>query len=57
MPSLLVRILDMLRSKASPVEEPLDRERAERALELSDLDGDEHTSEVLSERLGIRTRP
>ncbi len=55
MASIFVRMLDMLRRRETP-EEPLDVERAELGLQLSDLDGDEHTTEVLSERLGIRTR-
>jgi hypothetical protein len=52
--SFFVRMLDMVRRK-EPLAE-LDAERAEIGLKLSDLDGDEHTTEVLSERLGIRMR-
>jgi hypothetical protein len=59
MASIFVRLMHMLRGKEPEKpsgEDALDRERAERGLQLSDLDGDAHTTAVLSERLGIRTR-
>ena len=55
MVSIFVRILDALRSRPREAEPKLDRETAERGLELSNLDGDDHTTQALSDELGIPT--
>lgn len=58
MATIFMRLMNVLRGRKTLPEAsdaPLDEQRAERGLELSNLDGDDHTTQVLSERLGIRT--
>jgi hypothetical protein len=56
MPSILVRLLNALRRKPRAEAPKLDPEKAEIGLELSNLDGDDHTTQALSDELGIETR-
>ena len=61
MATIFMRLMEILRRKkpASDVvsDAPLDEQRAQRGLELSNLDGDDHTTQALSDALGIHTQP
>ena len=56
MPSIFVRLMNALRARPRKDEPKLDPEKAEVGLELSNLDGDDHTTQALSDELGIETR-
>lgn len=59
MATIFMRLMQVLRGKKTQsvtTDASLDEQRAERGLELSNLDGDPRTTQALSDELGIRTR-
>ena len=60
MATIFMKLMEILRGKRTPKiapDAPLDEQRAQRGLELSNLDGDDHTTQAFSEALGINTHP